>query len=174
MGLLSGAEQDKKPLARSWFKKNPGQSSPVEHIRLSGSEEWILIECVDFVALLNAESKVGKAFWKNCQAFNGKAKGLECLPAKGKLGFDLEPSELIGYWEWDGENKVEFLDTPHMAKVNGLTADLWEKMQAQPKIADNIIAANKKRAGKKSVEDTENSLEQDAVDREIEEAIRAT
>lgn len=155
MGLLKGNDDDKKPLARAFFKKNPNAKSPVIEIRLSSSEEWILIETKDCVCLLNAESKVGQTFWNTCQNFNGKAKGLCAVLAKGKLGFDLEPSELEGYWSWDGDNKVEFSTKKESTTGVKLALDLWKAMQLKPDKPELAIAEDFSRAGLESVKGTE-------------------
>lgn len=109
MGLLADQDDGKKPLFRVFCKQQKKLGIPqdeifdvVETIRLSSSEEWILIEGQRSVAMLNAESKVGKELWDTIAQFTGKLRGLKIIPAKGKLGFDLEPHEsLIVDWEWD-------------------------------------------------------------------------
>ena len=109
MGLLQSGDDGKKPLFSQYVKMQKKAGIPiaevsdrVEVIRLSSSEEWILIECDNSVALINAESKVGKAFWEQIQQFQGKLKGLKVVHAKGKLGFDVEPDDsIIVDWVWD-------------------------------------------------------------------------
>lgn len=155
MGMLSGNESDKKPLFRVWSKKNPGKATPIESIRLSSSEEWIIIESEDCVALLNAESKVGQQFWKNCQQFNGKALGLQLIPAKGKLGFDVEPSKVKGDWVWEDDNTLEFGTRRTTKQTTGLALDLWKAMQIKPNASEIAIADQVVRAGIESVKDTE-------------------
>lgn len=111
MGFLQGAEDGKKPLFSQYVKAQKKAGIPiaeisdrVEVIRLSSSEEWILIECDNSVALINAESKIGKAFWEQMKQFEGKLKGLKVIYAKGKLGFDVEPDDsIIVDWVWDEE-----------------------------------------------------------------------
>lgn len=108
MGMLS-TDDDQKPLFRTWLKQQKRLGIPeqeiidtVESIRLSNSEEWILIEGENSVAMINAESKVGKEFWSTIETFNGVLKALQIVPAKGKLGFDLEPKENSAvYWVWE-------------------------------------------------------------------------
>lgn len=106
MGLINSQDDDKKPLFRNWVKIAKKQGlDPIEdivdEIRLSASEEWILIEGIESVALLNFESKAGQDLWASLQVFKGELKGLKIVPAKGKLGFDLEIAEdLTVFWEW--------------------------------------------------------------------------
>jgi len=115
MGLLASADDDKKPLFSVWASRQKKAKVKAElirdviiMIRLSASEEWILIECKESVALLNAESKVGKAFWKIVEGLDGEMKALEIVPSKGKLRYDIEVSKtLTCTWEEreEGEGK---------------------------------------------------------------------
>lgn len=117
MGMLQDSDDGKKPLFAQYVKTQKKAGIPldeisdkVEVIRLSSSEEWILIECDNSVALINAESKVGKAFWEQIQQFEGKLKGLKIIYAKGKLGFDIEPDDSITVdWVWD-EDKLSCVE----------------------------------------------------------------
>lgn len=110
MGLLKGQGSDKKPLFRQWAKAEKKRGNDliydaVEEIRLSSSEEWILIEGENSVALINADSKVGSALWQALLKFEGELKALCIVPATGKLGFDLEPMEdTYVHWFWEGES----------------------------------------------------------------------
>lgn len=155
MGLLTNKDDGKKPLARAFFKKYPDAKCAVIEIRLSSSEEWILIETVDFVCLLNAESKVGQTFWNTCQSFEGKAKGLLAVFSKGKLGFDLEPSETIGYWTWEEERKVTFSIKKPTEPETKMVLDLWKAMQISTNKPELQIAEDWIRAGTESVKGTE-------------------
>lgn len=119
MGLLASKDDGQKPLFRKYaarVKKSGGKASEilevVENIRLSSSEEWIMIECTNSIAFLNALSKVGISFWELVTQFKGEMKALAVVFASGKLGFDVEPHPtLTGYWEYDDEEgKVVFSD----------------------------------------------------------------
>lgn len=147
MGMLANQGNDRKPLFRQWSKENPNCTDVVEHIRLSASEEWIMLECSECVALISYQSKVGQAFWQQVQQFQGKSLGLEVIPAKGKLGFDVQPSAIPGVWEWVDDNKVEFSDGLNVSVRTGFTSDLWDKMVREAKRIVEEDEATKERAG---------------------------
>lgn len=147
MGMLQNAGNDRKPLFRQWSKENPNCTDVVENIRLSASGDWIMIECSECVALLSYMSRVGQEFWGEVTKFKGKSLGLEVIPAKGKLGFDVQPSAVKGVWEWVEDDKVEFSDGSQSIHRTGFTSDLWDKMVRE---AERIIQEdkeNKERAG---------------------------
>ena len=69
MGMLQSQDDGQKPLARKYFNqlKKDGielndRRSPVEKIKLSSSEEWLIIECADCIALMNTKSKAVQSF----------------------------------------------------------------------------------------------------------------
>ena len=109
MGLLGNGNDQQKPLFRKWVRSQlkDGVSvedikTPVECVRISSSGEWMLIEGIDATALINMDSKVGAKLWETLTQFEGELKVLDIVPAKGKLGFDLEPSTTAnGIWEYD-------------------------------------------------------------------------
>lgn len=115
MGLISDSDDGQKPLFRKWYRqqKKDGYSDTeirdtVIRVRLSGSEEWLLIEGRESVALVNADSKIGLKLWGTIQSFGNKQLlALLIIPAKGKLGFDLEPNpEEVGFWSFDSEDII--------------------------------------------------------------------
>lgn len=137
MGLLAKGDDGQKPLWRKFVAKQKKAGvklstlrDVVENIRLSGSEEWILIEGSQAVAMINAESKVGQSLWETVTQFEGNLKALEIVFATGKLGFDLEPSEtLSGFWSYDEESeKVEFSDGEIKKTSTGLSGLSLESM----------------------------------------------
>lgn len=137
MGLLEKADDGQKPLFRKYaakVKKSGGKQSEilevVENIRLSSSEEWILIECTNSVAMLNAQSKVGTSFWELVTQFNGEMKALAVVFASGKLGFDVEPHPThTGFWEYDEDSeKVIFSDGELKKPSTGLSGLSLESM----------------------------------------------
>ena len=109
MGLLGDSSDQQKPLFRKWVRtqlrdgvKAEDIKTPVECVRISSSGEWMLIEGSDATALINMDSKVGMKLWETLTQFEGELKVLDIVPAKGKLGFDLEPSTTTnGIWEYD-------------------------------------------------------------------------
>lgn len=114
MGLIN-QEDDKKPLFRVWVnRKKKAKTKPenikdlVISIRLSSSEEWVLIEGKESVALLKADSKAGQDFWEFATTLEGELKQLLLIPAKGKLGFDVIPGDgKLCTWEFDEDaNRV--------------------------------------------------------------------
>lgn len=99
MGLLATNDDDQKPLAARWFKKaGKDARSTVCKIKLSSSGEWIIIDCLDCVGLLSAQSKVGVALWQIVTQFEGQLRTLEIKYARGKIGFDLEPGTETTTW----------------------------------------------------------------------------
>lgn len=137
MGLLGKADDGQKPMFRKYaarIKKSGGKQSEivetVESIRLSSSEEWILIECTNSLAMLNALSKVGTSFWELVTQFNGEMKALAVVFASGKLGFDVEPHPTdVGYWTYDEEDeKVIFTDSEIKKPTTGLSGLSLESM----------------------------------------------
>lgn len=99
MGLLATNDDDQKPLASKWFKKaGKDATTTVCKIKLSSSGEWIIIECVDCVGLISAQSKVGTAFWEVVTQFEGNLRTLVLKYARGKIGFDLEPGDEETEW----------------------------------------------------------------------------
>lgn len=110
MGLLENSNDGQKPLFRKWaksFARNNPKAKKISdfiiRIKLSSSEEWIIIEGKESVALLNAESKAGRAFWDTMVQLNGQGKALLLVPARGKLGFDVEidTTNKLVEWEYD-------------------------------------------------------------------------
>jgi len=137
MGLLQKGDDGQKPLFRKYvarLKKSGVKPSEifelVESIRLSSSEEWILIECTNSVAMLNAQSKVGTSFWELVTQFNGEMKALTVTFAFGKLGFDLEPHPTeSGHWTYDeDEERVTFTDGEVKKPITGLSGLTLESM----------------------------------------------
>lgn len=133
-GLLKN-DNDDKPLVRKWFKEQRAKGlsdseimAVVDSIRLSSSDEWIIIETSTCVALIKAESKVGQEFWLLAQKFNGKARALIVVPDRNKLGFNVEMHEHdTGYWA-NYEGEVVYSKTK--AKVKGSDFGIsWEAMQ---------------------------------------------
>jgi hypothetical protein len=100
-------------LFRKWIREQKKAGVPAEEIKdilisvkLSSSEEWLILEGQESKAFLYAESSVGRNFWETLCTFSGELKALEIVPAKGKLGFDLEPSETeVGYWKYFDEDE---------------------------------------------------------------------
>lgn len=138
MGLLGNLDDGQKPLCRKYFaalKKSGVKTDKikdiVEKIKLSGSGEWIIIEAENCVALMHADSKVGSYFWETINTFSGKLKALELIPAKGKLGFDLQPSEtLSGEWEVDeSEEEVTFSTEGVKKPIGGIGIISLKTMQ---------------------------------------------
>lgn len=113
MGMLAFQEDEQKPLCRVYFKrlKREGRKPTdmqdiIISIKLSSSEEWILIEGKSCTALLKADSKAGEAFWEFAQQLTGELKALLLVPAKGKLGFDVVPDETqTCEWEYDEDEQ---------------------------------------------------------------------
>lgn len=110
MGLLGSGNDNQKPLFRKWVKQyakeNPKAktiSDVIIKIKLSSSEEWVIIEGKESVALLSYESKAGQEFWELAKQLEGKGKPLILVPAKSKLGFDIEVQEgkTTTIWEFD-------------------------------------------------------------------------
>jgi hypothetical protein len=137
MGLLAKGDDGQKPLWRKFVARQKKLGikpstlrDVVESIRLSGSEEWILIEGSQAIAMINAESKIGQSLWETVTQFEGNLKALEIVFATGKLGFDLEPSDtLSGYWSYDEETeKVEFSDGEIKKTSTGLSGLSLESM----------------------------------------------
>lgn len=141
MGLLQATDDDdnQKPLANKWIKRvGKDATDTVQRIKLSSSGEWIIIECTQCVALLNAQSKAGKGFWAFAIQLEGELKKLHLKYAKGKLGWDLEPGEETTQWsvnlddeeitcaEWD-----DFLAGGSGA-TSGLTSLTMEMMSLSP------------------------------------------
>lgn len=136
MGLIADNDDGQKPLFRKWYRQQKKEGyidseirDTVERVKLSGSEEWLIVEGQESVALINADSKVGQHLWGLFQQFAGKQLyALYLLPAKGKLGFDLEPAqELIGFWSNDG-GEIVFGDTERPTTGGGLTKISLESM----------------------------------------------
>ena len=137
MGMLGqDANDDKKPLFRKWLSnqkklKSGKQTIAIESIRLSASEEWILIETEECVGLLSALSSVGQEFWNNLQEFEGQGIGLKLIPSKGKIGFDVEFNEgKKVYYIWD-ENTLNLSTTKKLKSTSGtsLSTLTWETSQ---------------------------------------------
>jgi len=129
MGLLQAAndDDDQKPLANKWFKRvGKNATDTVQRIKLSSSGEWIIIECAECVALLNAQSKAGKGFWTFATQLEGEFKKLHLKYAKGKLGWDLEPGEEVTQWSVNLDDEeitcAEWQD--FLAGGNGATSGL--------------------------------------------------
>lgn len=115
MGLLANSDDDKKPLFRVWYNQKLKTKVKVDsifdvvcQIRLSASEEWIILEGVNSVGLINANSKGGKVIIKLLDNLNGEMKALTLVFAKNKLGFDvIVSSTLTCIWEEnDSQNGV--------------------------------------------------------------------
>ncbi len=139
MGLLGKQSgNDDKPLFRNWAKKQSDAFDPIISMKLSRSEEWIIIEGESSIAFLSAESKVGKGFWEQAQQFEGEAFGLMLVPAKGKLGFDIEVMTVKGFWETDADDVITFDEVGSKGKITSITSpNLWLKMkQAKDSKAD--------------------------------------
>jgi hypothetical protein len=137
MGLLAKADDGQKPLFRKYaarIKKAGGKQSEiveiVESIRLSSSEEWIIIECQHSVAMLNALSKAGTSFWELVTQFNGEMRALSVVFAHGKLGYDVEPHPTeSGHWTYnEEEEKVIFTDGEIKKTSTGLDGLSLESM----------------------------------------------
>lgn len=136
MGMLSQQDDGQKPLFRKWCiqARKEGKKSlllPIENIKLSSSEEWIIIEATEAVALLSAESKLGREFWKNLESFNGEGIALNIHFSKGKLGFDVDFDEKRKcYYIWDDGvlhlSAKKTLITNSQSNLSGLT---WEASQ---------------------------------------------
>lgn len=116
MGLLE-KDDDRKPLFRKWYRDQKKAGVPEEEIaciiktvRFSGSGEWLILDCDEATAMINAESKAGKSFWEFVSTLEGTLKALVVIPAKGKLGFDVIPSDnLTGEWVQEkNDEKVTF------------------------------------------------------------------
>lgn len=112
MGMLEQNDDGQKPLFRVWAKRKAKSRVKPENIfdvvisiKLSSSEEWLIIEGKESVALLNAESKAGTKFWDTVKTFEGKLKSLKLIPAKGKLGFDIEPMDKPTVWNYDPDEE---------------------------------------------------------------------
>lgn len=100
----------------------------VESIRITSSEDWIMIIGRETKAFVWADSDVGKAFWNEVQKFDGKAKALKIIPAPGKLGFDIEIHESEeGFWLQENEIVSFLKEQPEEKKQFSLS---WEAMQA--------------------------------------------
>lgn len=116
MGLL-GNEQDRKPLFRVWAKQkkkaskspNPTITDIIHCIKLSSTEEWIIVEGKESVLLINAESKVGNDFWQFATQLSGNLKQLIMIPANNKLGADIEPLDgKFCNWTYDGNDGIVY------------------------------------------------------------------
>lgn len=157
MGLIDQTADGRKPLFRKWYtaKKKAGMPEceifdSVVEIRLSGTEEWILIECTECVGMISAESKAGKVLWQTLQSFSGKLKGLKLVHCKGKIGFDLEPDDsIIVDWEWD-EGKLKHVEEGSASSVFAQKLTL-ESMKAPDVLTENglKVGANSTKRGKK-------------------------
>jgi hypothetical protein len=114
MGLLASSDDDKKPLFRTWYKqalKNGSDKTNLQDIvisiKLSSSEEWIIIEGKSCVCLISAESKAGVKFWEFATQLTGKLNCLLIKYAKNKLGFDIEiDTTQQTTWYQDENDKV--------------------------------------------------------------------
>lgn len=144
MGMLGKQNgNDDKPLFRNWAKKQPDAFDPIISMKLSRSEEWIIIEGENSIAFLSAESKVGKGFWEQAQQFEGEAFGLMLVPAKGKLGFDIEVMTVKGFWETDADDVITFDEVGSKGKITSITSpNLWLKMKQAKDSEANETAQN--------------------------------
>ncbi len=142
MAGLLGSNDDKKPFFRVWAKRKLKSKTKPENIKdivisvkLSSSEEWLIIEGKETVTLLSAESKAGQKFWEFCQELEGKLNTLIIVPATGKLGFDIEVnSQAQTEWFQDDEKDMVYNDffLKETGKASGggsLTGLSLEKMK---------------------------------------------
>lgn len=138
MGLLnSDSENNELILFSKWVKINKNKedlTQKVESISLSKTGEWILIKTAESLALLNAESKTGKAFWTELQLFSGQAKGLIIYPEKNKQGFDLDICEETCDYDWDEDTlTLNWKNKAKKKSSNNLALKgLWEKASTLP------------------------------------------
>lgn len=114
-GMLN-QEDGRRPLFRKYCAQLKKEGIPQDEwtdllvsIRLSANEDWLVLEGENSDALLSADSKVGKTFWNTLQTFDGLTlKALEIRFAKGKLGYDIFPSEKTTcQWTVIDETKIE-------------------------------------------------------------------
>lgn len=150
MGLLE-KDDDRKPLFRAFVKAKKKEgvdvsaiASVIKNIRFSNSEEWLILECQECIAMINAESKAGIAFWEFVQSLEGKLKALVVIPAKGKLGFDVIPAEnLTGTWVQEkNEESVSFFLEGEEAGSNGTFTQLTIEAM-QPSSQSSVQVKNK-------------------------------
>lgn len=138
--MLSSGDDEQKPLFRKWYSqaKKTGRKDLaliIESIRLSSSEEWIIVETEENIALINAESKLGSQFWENLQKFKGEGIALKIFPSKGKLGFNIDFCEDVKrFYIWE-EDKVELCEKKNVksALTNGIGQLTWENSQKKLK-----------------------------------------
>ena len=153
--MLGNGDDEQKPLFRKWYKqakqnKREDFTQIITKLKLSSSEEWILIETDECMALLNAESKVGSTFWKNLQSFDGQGLALKIFPVKGKLGFDIDFHENVKrYYIWEDEtlhvSEKKSLESNSATTMTSLT---WEN--AQKKLEKQSSKASKTTTKKSS------------------------
>lgn len=136
MGLLGDANQEQDLILwRKWVKQNKEKAKTpqlISSISLSNSEEWIMIKTTEALALLNAESAIGKELWQNLQKFGGQGLALVIYPASGKLGFDIDFDEAKKVWySWDED--VLTITAKQGKKKASLTSKItWEKARSSP------------------------------------------
>lgn len=133
MGLISDNTKnnnDDLMLYRKYVQqqKKLGVSEIVDNvltIQLSSTEEWILIKTKEALALINAESKLGKTLWNEFKKFNGEGGELLIIPDKGKIGFDLIFGVKKVYYIWEDEvlhiSKTKKLQGLESSNMKGLT-----------------------------------------------------
>lgn len=116
MGILNKSEgNSQKPRFSEYikhFKKSGGNPEEValqiESVRLSHSEEWIIIESSECSALIHSNSICGSEFWEVCQTLSGRGRALLLVSTRDGKDFDVEVDEQVtGYWS-QGENEVYF------------------------------------------------------------------
>lgn len=160
MGMLNQEDNGQKPLFRKWCVEarkagNKHLSLPIEKIKLSSSEEWIIIEATEAVALLSADSKSGREFWKNLESFNGQGISLNIHFSKGKLGFDVDFDEKrVCYYIWnDGVLYLSPKKTLATDSQNSLSGLTWEASQQKLEtLSSKPSSKGSKTTSKQSIE----------------------
>lgn len=128
MGLIAD-DNDKKPFFRVWAKRKLKAKTKPENIKdilisikLSSSEEWLILEGKETVSLLSAESKAGLKFWEFCQQLEGELNTLIITPARNKNGFDVEvnpKAQTVWYQDVDADRVYNDFFLKETGKVSG-------------------------------------------------------
>lgn len=144
MGLLNTRHDDveEKLPFRQFVKEERKAKKPEEEIFdkvelfiLSKSEEWIIIEGTKSKAFINAKSKVGTGLWQTVTQFDGFLKGLKIVPAKNKLGFDLEPIDETCKWDYQESEGRCYCWFPNAKKVNIPKLMDWTKLRKEMELS---------------------------------------
>jgi len=113
--LETAPVNDDKPKFRAWVARQRRAKVAENNIqdiiwsiKVSASEEWLVIEGKNSMAFLSYEGQAGIKFWDFAMSLEGDLKALLLIPAKGKIGFDIVMDDTQRTtWEYDEvENQV--------------------------------------------------------------------